>query len=80
MIQIEVAFNPDSSGSVSMSWNVTDYTSQSIHFMLRFSHPINISQSDEPDELLILLNLQNFTTTKGAPIPSNTVLRRLIPA
>ena len=63
-----------------MTWNVTDITLRSIHFKLNFSHPLNISQSDQPDELLVLLNLHDYKTTKGASIPSNTVMRRLIPA
>ena len=62
-----------------MTWKVASYTSSSINFNLNFTVPEAVSQEEDPDMLLILLNLDDFETSYGERLPVNTLLSTTIP-
>ena len=77
LVQIEPIFESDLEWS--MSWTLTFFTESQIDFELNFADPLLISQGYVSDKLVIMLNLDEYTTNKGTILPANTVLTTYIP-
>ena len=64
---------------IDLTWNVIDWTPSQIDFSLNFTYPVNVSQNDEPDLLMMMLNIHDYTTNSGKYLPINAVLEVFIP-
>ena len=56
-----------------------DLTSASLEIQLLFDDKGAISQNEEGDTILVLLNLQQFKTEKGLSLGPNTLLEVHLP-
>ena len=62
-----------------MTWNLIDWKPNQLEFALNFTYPLNVSQADAPDMVMILLNIHEFTTDQGDALEMNTILEVFIP-
>ena len=53
-------------------------TNEGIEFAMVFKNPLEISQGDEPDEVMLILNLSKFKAKNGSRMRS-TILTVLLP-
>ena len=45
------------SEEIDFSWGIKDVSNSGIEFDMMFNNPLEISQGDEPDEIMLILNL-----------------------
>ena len=61
------------------SIDLVSISSTAIEMDLIFVNPINVSKGDEPDLLLLALDLSELETIQGKKLPSNIKISRQIP-
>ena len=69
-----------SSGEAVMDgWELKSLTSEGFELQLNFTSPIKLSNGDEPDLLLIQLDLSSFEDANGNKLPASVVKYSPIP-
>lgn len=53
---------------------------QEIDIKLEFENPLNISQGDEPDFAVVILNFARFKTEDGQKLPDGIIKKVPLPA
>ena len=62
-----------------LSWNVTVATGLQIDVSLIFGNPIEVSQGETPDELLVRFKVGKWTDTDGLTLPPNLIKKVNLP-
>ena len=65
--------------SIVQSIDLVSLSSTGIELDVIFMNPINVSKGDEPDLLLLALDLSELETIQGKKLPSNVYIWRQIP-
>ena len=60
-------------------WTLVSLTADGFDLDLNFTDPLRVSSGDEPDLLLIQLNLSDFEDSEGNKMPESVVKYALIP-
>ena len=60
-------------------WEIEHGDGKSLNFKLNFTNPLLISQSDEPDFVFCLLNMQQFKDADGNSLGENVLIKVLLP-
>ena len=61
------------------SWRITSITKTQLKISLRFFKPINVSQGDIKDSLLVFVNLRSFKDGNGVNFPRFLFLNEILP-
>ena len=62
------------------SWTVSNATSKEIKIELQFDQPLHVSQGDQPDKLLVMINFDGFNDIYGGNLlPRILKLKNLPP-
>ena len=56
-------------------WSVIDLNQEQIKIKLNFYEPLEVSQGDIPDVLLLALTLEDFVGVEGGKFPKGTVVK-----
>ena len=62
-----------------ISWSVLEANSQEIKIVLEFDQPLHVSQGEELDQLLVVLNLESFPDIYGGHLAPGLQKIRAIP-
>ena len=62
-----------------ISWSVLKANSQEIKIVLEFDQPLHVSQGEELDQLLVVLNLESFPDIYGGHLAPGLQKIRAIP-
>ena len=54
-------------------WDLTSFNPDGIDFTVNFTNPIYISTGEEPDLLLIQLDLSDYKDESGSSLPASVV-------
>ena len=60
-------------------WELISLSAEGFALMMNFTDPLRVSAGDEPDLLLIQLNLSDFEDADGNKLPESVVKYALIP-
>ena len=74
-------YSPDEEKALEnlLSWTVVSVSSKLIEIDLEFDQPLNVSQGDSRDQLLIQLNLKHFPDENDLRLPASLVKTKEIP-
>ena len=80
---IEVTFEPGdpetSSTSVGFDWGIKSYDSQEIGFQFEFENPLQVSQGEIRDSILIKLYLSDLKTEDGSLLLEEETIKMTLP-
>ena len=62
-----------------ISWSISEVTSKLIKLNLEFQKPLEVSQGDSPDTLVIQVELSQFQDKNGQKLPESVVRTKSIP-
>ena len=60
-------------------WELISFSAEGFDLMMNFTDPLKISAGEEPDLLLIQLNLSDFEDAEGNKMPESVVKYVFIP-
>ena len=61
------------------NWTVSEASSKEIKIVLVFDQPLHVSQGEEPDQLLVVLNLDSFPDIYGRHLSPGLLKIKAIP-
>lgn len=50
---------------LNLDWEINEVNEDGIDFKLKYKDPLEVSQNEEPDKVLVTLNLASFTDEYG---------------
>ena len=64
-----ISFSTETIDENLFGWTVTDVSSRGITVRLNFTNPLQVSQGEKPDLILILVNFSNYTDVDRQNLP-----------
>ena len=80
MIEISSIPGADSVVDVlNLDWEINEATEEGIDFKLKYKDPLEVSQNEKPDKVLVTFNLASFTDEYGQSLGNDTTLEVEVP-
>ena len=80
MIEISSIPGADSVVDVlNLDWEIKEATEEGIDFKLKYKDPLEVSQNEEPDKVLVTFNLASFTDEYGQRLGNDTTIEVEVP-